>query len=102
MEEQIAKFISDQLSVWPEVAARFRALKQVRTRKLTVNGLETTLQFNPDRIRSSVAEVELIQRPCFLCADKQPVEQHRIPFEGRRERSITLPSTPIPFFRSTW
>ena len=37
MEEKIVKFISDQLSVWPEVAARFRALKQVRTRERPEN-----------------------------------------------------------------
>ena len=98
MEEQIVKFISDQLSVWPEVAARFRALKQVRTRSLSVNGLKTTLQFNPDRIRSSVAEVEHIQRPCFLCADKQPAEQHRIPFEGRKEKKYYITINPYPIF----
>ena len=98
MEEKIVKFISDQLSVWPEVAARFRALKQVRTRGLSVNGLKTTLQFNPDRIRSSVAEVEHIQRPCFLCADKQPAEQHRIPFEGRKEKKYYITINPYPIF----
>ena len=40
MTSQTDKFIKDQLSVWPEVSARFRALKSAGERRLEAGGLE--------------------------------------------------------------
>ena len=53
--QQVEKFIKDQLSVWPEVSARFRGLKSASTRRLEVGGLEVVLQHNPARLASAVA-----------------------------------------------
>ena len=53
----LEKFINDQLSRWPSACENFRALKDVRTRRMTVGGLEVTVQFNPARIRSTAADV---------------------------------------------
>ena len=55
MTPDIDKFVHDQLSVWPEAARNFRALKQTQTRQLPVGGLNVTLQYNPGRIGSSTA-----------------------------------------------
>ena len=40
----VDKFVGDQLSVWPEVSARFRALRSAAVRRLEVGGLEVVLQ----------------------------------------------------------
>lgn len=53
MDNDISKFVRDQLSVWPAAAANFRSMKKALTRKLMVGGLEVTVQHNPERIRSS-------------------------------------------------
>ena len=69
MTMDIDKFVHDQLSVWPEAARNFRALKATQTRQMPVGGLNVTLQFNPGRISSSTAEIDeetLRSRSCFL------------------------------------
>ena len=100
--EALRKFIKDQLSVWPLVAARFRALKGVRTRELTVHGLPCRVQHNPDRVGSSTADTSpeaIAARPCFLCQNSLPPEQFRIPFEGRKGRRYGIQINPYPIFR---
>ena len=77
MTEQVEKFIKDQLSVWPEVSARFRALKSAGVRRLEVGGLEVVLQHNPSRLASAVAGTpadSLKDAPCFLCRENLPPE----------------------------
>ena len=99
--DQISKFIKDQLSVWPMAAANFRALKSMRTRKLTVGGLEAKIQFNPGRIHSSTAKTDaatLAARPCFLCEENRPPEQFHIKFEGRKGRNYNIQVNPFPIF----
>lgn len=97
----IGKFVGDQLSVWPLAAANFRALKNVETRTLNVNGLEVRLQHNPGRIKSSAAKVDkasLKARKCFLCAENRPQEQQSIKFEGRKGRKYDILINPYPIF----
>ena len=100
-ENNIGKFVRDQLSVWPMAAANFRALKNVETRSLTVNGLEVRLQHNPGRIKSSAAKVDkasLQARKCFLCGENRPAEQLSMPFEGRKGRKYDMLINPYPIF----
>ncbi|MBO7623562.1 MAG: DUF4922 domain-containing protein [Bacteroidales bacterium] len=98
---KIRKFVSDQLSVWPMAAANFRSLKNAETRKLTVGGLEVTLQHNPERIRSSAAKVDsasIKARSCFLCESNRPEEQRVLKFEGRKGRKYDICINPYPIF----
>ena len=100
-DNNIGKFIRDQLSVWPMAAANFRALKRAETRSLTVNGLEVRLQHNPARIKSSAAKVDrasLQARKCFLCGDNRPQEQLSMQFEGRKGRRYDMLINPYPIF----
>ena len=100
--DQLAKFIQDQLSVWPFAAANFRALKSMRVRTVTVGGLESKLQFNPGRIASSTAETDeatLAARPCFLCEKNRPPEQFHLKFEGRKGRRYNIQVNPFPIFQ---
>ena len=97
----IEKFVHDQLSVWPEMAASFRSLKAVRMRQLSLGGLNVTLQCNPQRISSTTADVSpeaLAARPCPLCADHRPANQHFIKLEGRKGRKYDLIVNRFPIF----
>ncbi len=88
----IEEFISRQLAIWPEVAARFEALNQVETK--TVGGYR--VQFNPARAVSTAAKVDaasIAARPCFLCAENRPKEQLSIPWED-----LEILINPFPIF----
>ena len=101
MTSQIEKFIKDQLSVWPEVSARFRALKSAGVRRLEAGGLEVVLQHNPARLASAVAGTPadtLAGTPCFLCRENLPAEQAVLPFDGRKGRKYRIQINPFPIF----
>lgn len=101
MTSDIAKFVQDQLSVWPLAAANFRAVKKALTHKLEINGLEITVQHNPERIRSSAAKTDKVSiqsRKCFLCKPNRPAEQRFLPFEGRKGRKYDILVNPYPIF----
>ena len=97
----IEKFFNDQMSVWPEVSARFRALKSAGVRRLEAGGLEVVLQHNPARLASAVAGTPadaLKGAPCFLCRENLPPEQAVLPFEGRKGRKYRIQVNPFPIF----
>ena len=100
-QQEIDKFVHDQLSVWPEMAAAFRALKGVRVRQMPLGGLLVNIQCNPDRISSTTADVSpevIAARPCPLCADHRPENQHFIKLEGRKHRKYDLIVNRFPIF----
>ena len=100
-QQEIDKFVHDQLSVWPEMAAAFRALKGVRVRQMPLGGLLVNLQCNPDRISSTTADVTpevIAARPCPICADHRPENQHFIKLEGRKHRKYDLIVNRFPIF----
>ena len=97
----LEKFVRDQLSVWPLAAANFRSLKDAATRTLEVGGLQVRIQHNPQRIRSSAANVDkdaIRARRCFLCADARPAAQRKLDFEGRKGRKYDILVNPYPIF----
>ncbi len=100
--DELNKFIQDQLSVWPLAAANFRALKTMQSRSLNIGGLQSKIQFNPERIASSTANIDeaaLAARPCFLCVENRPPEQFHLKFEGRKGRKYNIQINPFPIFR---
>jgi hypothetical protein len=88
---QIDKFVHDQLSVWPAVAAKYRALKSTRTRTLPYGGLVVTLQSNPGR-------VPIFDHGCPLCEENYLEHQHTLPFEGRKGRKYNILVNRAPIF----
>lgn len=83
----MSDFFHTQLAAWPLAARNVTALDHVEQRQLTLSGCpcHVTLQFNPARIRSTVAKVDahsLSERPCFLCAAHRPAEQQVLDFYG--------------------
>ena len=98
----IAKFIKDQLSVWPLAAQNFRSLKNAEYREFEIGGLKVTLQLNPCRIASTTADTDektLSARECFLCAEHRPKEQFHIKYEGKKNRNYNIQINPYPIFR---
>ncbi|MDR3226988.1 MAG: DUF4922 domain-containing protein [Prevotellaceae bacterium] len=80
-------FITEQLfrqqtKEWQTAANNYEGLKSVRVRDLNINGIHFSIQYNPERIRSSAAKVDeksISERKCFLCPDNLPPEQKAIP-----------------------
>ena len=87
----IDKFVHDQLSVWPAVAAKYRALKSARTRTLPYGGILVTLQSNPGR-------VPIFDHGCPLCEENYMEHQHTLPFEGRKGRKYNILVNRAPIF----
>ena len=91
MATDIDKFVHDQLSVWPEVAAKYRALKSARTRTLPYGGMLVTLQSNPGRLPT-------FDHGCPLCEENYMQHQHTLPFEGRKGRKYNILVNRAPIF----
>lgn len=71
----IEHFVAGQLACWPLAAANHAALNDCLV-KMVGN---TTVMFNPARVKSSTAQTDrksVAARPCFLCKSNRPAEQH--------------------------
>lgn len=96
--EKINELFSEQLSSWELARLNYRELSKVRTRKLSFDGFEVQVQFNPARIISSSAKVDvrsIEERPCFLCTGNRPKEQTGIPLDD----NMIILVNPFPIFR---
>ena len=91
MAIDIDKFVHDQLSVWPAVAAKYRALKSAQTRQLPLNGVLVTIQSNPGRL-------PIFDHGCPLCEENYLERQHTFPFEGRKGRKYNVLVNRAPIF----
>ena len=77
----IDRLIARQLHDWDVASANYGALAGTLTRTLTVGESTITLQFNPERRRSSAALLDqrsLARRECFLCSEHQPPKQKAV------------------------
>jgi len=98
---ELAKFIKDQLSVWPLAAENFRSIKTADKKQVKIFNVEGIVQHNPCRITSSTAETDektIAARKCFLCPQNRPKEQFHIKFQGRKSRSYNVQVNPFPIF----
>ncbi len=91
MAMDIDKFVHDQLSVWPAVAAKYRALKSVDTRQMVIGGILVTVQSNPGRL-------PIFDHGCPLCEENYLDHQHFLPFEGRKGRKYRVLVNRAPIF----
>jgi hypothetical protein len=95
--EKIDSLFTRQLREWELARLNYSQLEKVRIRKLDFGSFEVFVQFNPERIRSSAAKVDIKsieERPCFLCAKNRPPEQRGINFENR----LIILINPFPIF----
>ncbi len=81
-EEEIEAFFQKELQDWPEAAERYKALEEgVQTKELPLGEMMMAAQFNPARIVSTGAAIDkktISERPCFLCDNNRPKEQHKL------------------------
>ncbi len=83
--KEVLSFIDDQLAQWPEVRERFGRLTDIRSKTLSMYGMDIAVQYNPDRARSAFAPVDSAsvgKRPCFLCPENRPEEQISLPWKN--------------------
>lgn len=97
MNEAAHHLLTEQLATWKTARDNYHALRQVRTRTLTVAGIPYRVQFNPARIVSSAAKTDsasIARRPCFLCPACRPEQQRSLHLSGHYELLVN----PYPIF----
>ena len=93
------KLLSDQMKHWKDLREGYESLKNVRERDLSCRGFSVRLQYNPNRIKSSTANVgekNMKGGECFLCLDHLPEGQKGILY---RDDYLIL-GNPMPVFSS--
>jgi len=69
---------NSQLNKWELLRKNYDALKNVRTKSFWFEGFKIKIQFNPERIKSTSADISdeaVANRKCFLCPENLPQEQ---------------------------
>jgi ribosomal protein S18 acetylase RimI-like enzyme/diadenosine tetraphosphate (Ap4A) HIT family hydrolase len=93
------ELLSEQKKTWQDLREGYESLRNVRERDLSCGGFSVRLQYNPGRIKSSLAgvmEKRAPERRCFLCMDHLAESQKGIFY--RREYLILC--NPMPVFPS--
>ncbi len=91
-------FTAVQLASWPMAKANYDALDSVELKSFVLEKGTTYVQFNPERYRSTAAKIDaksIAERPCFLCEQNRPAEQHRFSLNENFELLVN----PFPIFR---
>ena len=85
--------------MWPDLRKGYESLKDVRERNVPCNSFSVRLQYNPGRIKSSLAgviEKNATKRQCFLCLDSLPERQKGILYRS----DYLILCNPMPVFSS--
>ena len=81
-EEDVEAFFESELNSWDTARQRYEDLQaQVQKRELPFGDSSLTVQWNPARMVSTAAQVDkasIAARPCFLCDENRPKEQHAL------------------------
>ena len=81
-EEDVEAFFESELNSWEAARQRYNDLQtQVQKRELPFGDSSLTVQWNPARIVSTAAQIDkasIAARPCFLCDENRPKEQHAL------------------------
>ena len=98
---ELQSILKRQLAGWPEAARRYRDLREVQTKEITIGGMPVRVQYNPARAVSTLARTDaasIASRPCFLCRGNRPQQQEALPFEGCDGRRYEILVNPFPIF----
>ena len=81
-EEDVETFFESELNSWEAARQRYNDLQtQVQKRELPFGDSSLAVQWNPARIVSTAAQIDkasIAARPCFLCDENRPKEQHAL------------------------
>ena len=89
-----------QLGVWQQAKDNYEALSHVAIKNFKLGDVPVKVQFNPARIVSSAAKVDvksIKERKCFLCGANRPEIQEGVSFYGKK-REYTVLVNPFPIF----
>ncbi|MGD1046358.1 MAG: DUF4922 domain-containing protein [Bacteroidota bacterium] len=92
-----SELFAQQQSTWQQMAAGYASLQSVCVREIICNGFTIQVQFNPQRIVSTGADVDpavISKRTCFLCLENLPEAQHGILYCD----DYLILCNPIPIF----
>ena len=95
----LQEFVEAEKLAWPLAASNYKGLEKVEERNFQFDEFQVKAQFNPERMRSSVAEVDkqsIAARKCFLCSENRPPEQDGIPFGD----DFLILVNPFPIFKN--
>lgn len=80
-EDEVERFVEQQLVEWKLAGENNLALSDVMTRGVNLSPCDIVIQLNPNRVRSTTANIEkeaIARRDCFLCSENRPVEEESI------------------------
>jgi len=92
------EFVESQKLNWSLVAVNFSGLEKVEVRHFQFDGFQINVQFNPERMLSTVSKTDqksIAARPCFLCSENRPPEQEEIAFGNQ----YLILVNPFPIFK---
>lgn len=95
----LGEFTESQIQDWPLAATNFKGLGKVEEKSFEFDGFQVRVQFNPERMQSSVANVDkhsIAARKCFLCNENRPIEQGAIAFGSQ----FVILVNPFPIFKN--
>lgn len=98
LNEQVKTLVAQQKSTWETAGRNYEAINLVQTKTFDFGHFKIITQFNPGRIRSSVAKTDaksISERPCFLCIENLPAEQKGINFSNK----YIILTNPFPVFK---
>ena len=99
LPELCLELLSEQKKAWQDLREGYELLKDVKERDLPCKGFSVRLQYNPGRIKSSMADVgekNVRERRCFLCLDHLPEGQKEILYRS----DYLILCNPMPVFSS--
>ena len=88
----------EQKKEWGLLNQKFGNLSSVQVKEFIIDGVDVKLQFNPDRIHSTSADIDkhlVMPKECFLCADNRPKEQRGIQY-GKQFELLCNPYPILP------
>ncbi len=95
--ERTKKLLDEQKTSWQLLKINYENLAKIQTREFTFEDFGIKIQFNPDRIKSSsadVSDVAIKSRQCFLCLENLPAEQNGLVYN----KHFSILSNPYPIF----
>lgn len=98
---QALGLLNAQLKGWETAAKNYQALGQVRIKEFDFGAFQVKVQFNPARVISSAAKVDvksLSERKCFLCPSNLPEEQRGLAMGDKYQLLVN----PYPIFPQHW
>jgi ATP adenylyltransferase/5',5'''-P-1,P-4-tetraphosphate phosphorylase II len=97
--EVLQEFTKTQIDSWPLAAINYKSLEKVKVKNFQFDGFQINVQFNHERMKSSLANVDketIAARRCFLCNENRPPEQDAIAFGDQ----YLILVNPFPIFKT--